>query len=283
VALTGDAGDELFGGYNRYKLTATLWPKLATIPVPFRDFAAWVLTRFSTETLNHLGSRTFLKNHWTNLGDKLHKGADVLSSSSLSDLYQGMIATGWSQPATLVRGLGNDLNFLHMPNLPGVSNVENLMAFDLLNYLPNDVLTKVDRAAMSVGLETRVPFLDHRVVEFAWRLPVNLKLRYENKQMISKWILRQVLYKYVPKALIERPKSGFGVPLEHWLRGPLRDWAEDLLCEERIRRDGFLNPSPIRKRWDEHLSGRRNWQHSIWCVLMFQAWLNEQKFSSATS
>lgn len=277
VSLTGDAGDELFSGYNRYQLTASLWPKLAGIPQPMRQLAAWGLTRFSPDTLNRWTSNTPLMKHWANVGDKLHKGAGVMSASSVAELYQGMVAVGWAQPSAVVLGLDGDINHLHMPGLPGLNDVEQMMMFDLLNYLPDDILTKVDRAAMGVSLETRVPFLDHRVVDFALRLPMEYKLRHENGHFVTKWALRQVLYRYVPQVLIERPKVGFGVPLEHWLRGPLRDWAEDLLSENRIKRDGFLRPGPIRQRWHEHLNGKRNLQHSIWCILMFQAWLDEQK------
>jgi asparagine synthase (glutamine-hydrolysing) len=149
---------------------------------------------------------------------------------------------------------------------------ERMMYIDTLTYLPDDILCKVDRAAMSVSLETRVPFLDHRIAEFAWRLPLNMKIRGGE----SKWLLRQVLYKYVPRQLIERPKAGFGIHVGQWLRGPLREWAETLLDAVRIEREGFFQPAPIRKAWTEHLSGQRNWTPRLWAVLMFQTWLEKQ-------
>jgi asparagine synthase (glutamine-hydrolysing) len=274
VSLSGDAGDELFCGYTRYVLGERVWRRLSRLPMPLRRGVAAILTRLSPQTLNALIQPVqglFPVSHrLTNWGDKIHKGANVLSSRTSAELYRGLVSH-WDDPAAVV------LRSTEPPTavtdasakLSGLSDVEQMMAIDLVSYLPDDILCKVDRAAMSVSLESRVPFLDHRVVEFAWQLPQDYKLR----DGVSKWALRAVLYKYVPKALIERPKMGFGVPIDHWLRGPLREWAESLLNEVRLRREGYFDPTPIRRYWDEHQSGRRNWQYHLWDVLTFQAWL----------
>jgi asparagine synthase (glutamine-hydrolysing) len=276
VSLSGDAGDELFAGYNRYVLASKLWGRISSVPRGIRDIAAGGIRGLSPETwsrllgpLQPLASRSL---RHANIGDKLYKGAGVLAADGIDDLYLGLV-THW-QPAGLVIGGSEPATYLRGNPLPleGLDDVQRMMALDAISYLPDDILVKVDRAAMGVSLETRVPFLDHRVVEFAWRLPQTLKLR----DGVGKWILRAVLHRHVPKPLIERPKMGFGVPIDIWLRGPLKDWAEALLDEGRLRREGFFNPGPVRAKWAEHLSGKRNWQYLLWDVLMFQAWLENQ-------
>lgn len=277
VSLTGDAGDELFGGYNRYVLTRKLWKRLRFFPLPVRRLAAQLIHGFSPSLLNELLSplEAFIPVPYrqAGIGDKLHKGAGVLSSSTIDALYLGLV-THW-QPEGLVLDAHEPTTHLrgNPLTLACLNEVQRMMVLDSITYLPDDILVKVDRAAMAVSLETRAPFLDHRVVEFAWQLPDHFKLR----EGVGKWALRQVLYRHVPKSLIERPKMGFGVPIDSWVRGPLRGWAEELLNESRLRQDGFFNPAPIRQKWVQHLSGQRNWQYHLWDVLMFQSWLDDQK------
>lgn len=278
VSLSGDAGDELFCGYNRYQMTANLWHKLAALPLSLRMVAARGVKSVSPQSWNSLASFLVklmprLKG-FGDLGNKLHKGAGVLTSQSVDDLYFGLVSN-WHDPTSVVIGGYEPLTLLKgdKPKLDGLDEVQRMMAQDMLTYLPDDVLTKLDRAAMSVSLETRLPFLDHRVVEFAWSLPQSMKL----KDGQTKWILRQVLYRHLPKELVERPKMGFAIPIDSWLRGPLRDWAEDLLDEKRLQREGYFNPLPIREKWLEHLSKKRNWHYHLWDVLMFQAWLANEK------
>lgn len=278
VSLSGDGGDELFCGYNRYLFTNNLWNKLSLLPVQSKSWISYCLKSLSPEKWTSLISpiNKYLPGNlrMQNPGDKFHKAASVLSAQNIEQLYLKLVSH-WQDPADLVINGAEPVTHMNMKlaALDNLSDIEYMMALDLLTYLPDDILVKVDRAGMGVSLESRVPFLDHRVVEFAWTLPQNLKLR-ENE---SKWVLRQVLYRHVPKKLIERPKMGFGVPIGDWLRGPLRDWAENLLDETRLRNEGFFHPDPIRKKWTEHLSGSRNWESLLWIVLMFQAWLSENE------
>jgi len=283
VSLSGDAGDELFGGYNRYFLASAIWRRLRWWPDAMRRLAANSITALSPAAWNRLHGVALPllpRPLWvTQPGDKAHKLAEILAAESPEEIYRGLVSH-WQNPTDVVIGATEPATVLtDRANWSAVPDFEHRMMFlDAVSYLPDDILVKVDRAAMSVSLESRVPFLDHRVVEFAWRLPLAMKIRDGQ----GKWILRQVLYKYVPKELIERPKMGFGVPIDAWLRGPLREWAEALLDESRLKREGFFRPEPIRRKWLEHLSGARNWQYHLWDVLMFQAWFEHTESSIQT-
>lgn len=275
VALSGDAGDELFGGYNRYVMGGKLWRLLDKIPMALRRGVASLLTSVSPAHWDAMFGAILAalpaRHGMRNFGDKIHKGAGVLAAASPAELYRGLV-THWHESSRMAGLAQEPLTLLDDPRyrLPELHFAEQMMLLDMGTYLPDDILCKVDRAAMAVSLETRVPLLDHRVVEFAARLPLDMKLR----DGVGKWVLREVLYRHVPKSLIDRPKMGFALPIDQWLRGPLREWAEDLLSESRLRQQGYLDPTLIRARWHEHLSGRRNWQHHLWDVLMFQAWLD---------
>lgn len=276
VALSGDGGDELFGGYNRYLAARTTWERMQRTPPLVRRTMAAALQALPAGGWDALAAMAnpVLPKHMrmANPGDKAHKLAEVLTQSDGRAFFLSLVSN-WRDPASIVVGARQTKTLLtDARSWPKADDLaEWMMAMDAQNYLPDDILVKVDRAAMANSLETRAPLLDHRVVELAWRVPLHQKIRHGE----GKWLMRQLLYRHVPKELIERPKMGFGIPLGSWLRGPLRDWAEALLSENRLRREGYLEPGPIRQRWAEHLAGKRNWQQSLWTVLMFQAWLEK--------
>jgi asparagine synthase (glutamine-hydrolysing) len=269
VALSGDGGDELFAGYHRYFWADAARRRLSALPSGARKAGSAFFGGVSERAWDRLFGLVPPGFRPDRAGDRMHKLGAMLGQSGDGELYRGLLSQ-WDDPEGLVAGSVEPRGILWDESVASdIPDFIRRMQFqDAVTYLPEDILTKVDRASMAVALEARVPLLDHRVVEFAWGLPRSMKIR-DGK---GKWLLRQVLYRYVPAELVERPKMGFSVPVGAWLRGPLRDWAEDLLDERLMREAGLLNPAPVRRRWAEHQEGRRDWSESLWGVLMFQAW-----------
>jgi len=270
VALTGDAGDELFCGYNRYTVTHKFWNKMTKIPLPIRKSTANIIKSISPITWEKLASGLSAFNANRQIGSKIHKAADLLESKGINEAYHAIISHHSDRNSPLLINGTNPNSFINFnaSEFFNLGDINRMMLMDFVSYLPDDILVKVDRAAMGVSLETRVPLLDHRLIEFAWSLPLAIKLH--NGQ--TKWPLRQILYRYVPHHLIERPKMGFGIPLQEWLRGPLNNWAEILLDETRLCHEKIFKPQLVRSMWQQHLNGKGNYSSLLWSILMFQAW-----------
>jgi asparagine synthase (glutamine-hydrolysing) len=275
VSLSGDGGDEFFGGYTRYFLGRQLWQRIATVPRAVRPLASGAMRAVPMAAWNRVLSprHRFVPRRLRRdrAGERIHKFARALQSNDPDSLYYEIV-TLWNELVEGAKPVTIPVtDTASWPSIPDYT--ERMMFFDQISYLPDDILVKVDRASMAISLEAREPLLDHRLIEFAWRLPLSMKIR-DGK---GKWVLRQVLSKYVPMTLIERPKMGFGIPIDHWLRGPLRGWAEELLSERRLREDGFFRVADVRAKWTDHMRGSGEWQYYIWTVLMFQAWLDARR------
>jgi asparagine synthase (glutamine-hydrolysing) len=268
VALSGDGGDEVFAGYNRYGQGLALAKMIRILPKPMRQAIASAMTAVTPDMWDYFSRVVPRQMRPRLVGDKIHKLAGVLPEDSVG--FYRRLVTQWSEASYLVEGAAEPDESLYASNLRErfPDDVSWMQYLDTLTYLPDDILTKVDRASMAVALEVRVPLLDHRVVELSWRLPHRFKLR----GGAGKWLLRQIAHKYVPKGLLERPKTGFGVPIDQWLRGPLKEWAGDLLSSSVTNGAGFFDPAPIAEKWAEHQAGARNWQYFLWNMLMFEAW-----------
>lgn len=265
VCLTGDGGDEIFAGYRRYFLGQKIWDMMILLPYASRKILQKCLFFMTTRYGQYL--ERYLLSYY----DKLYKLGCVIGSKTPASFYQLLLAK-WPVSNNLLCNNANISisSYLHA-EIEQLKLIEKMMVWDTLSYLPDNIMVKVDRAGMAVSLETRAPYLDHRLIEFIWSLPLYQKVRHSK----GKWILRQVLAKYLPSHLFERPKMGFGIPLDSWLRGPLRGWAENLLSPKRITEQGLLHAAPIAEKWQQHISGKWNWQYQLWTILMFQAWLEQ--------
>jgi asparagine synthase (glutamine-hydrolysing) len=278
VALSGDGGDEIFGGYNRYVWGEALWQRMGLVPTWSQELLRKALQAGSPAAWDACAGLLPGFSALRQPGEKLHKFASLLGADSPRAFHERLISF-WQSGNPVLGSAGPSASTWADVWQAKRGMTESMMLADTLNYLPDDILVKVDRAAMGVSLETRAPFLDHRLFEFVWSLPLNFRVRRNG----GKHLLRNVLDRYVPRRLVERPKSGFALPVHEWLRGPLREWCEGLLGESRLRSEGFFDPALVRNAWDEHLSGRRNRQYDLWSILMFQAWQESMRQGFAPS
>jgi len=278
VALTGDGGDELFAGYNRHFAAPRLWRQLRRVPQPLRAATGSPLSRLPSRLWSDM-SRLVPGRHQPHLGGKIQKGLRVAASAASFDEVYSSFLDEWShERSPVIGGEGAPAGF-DLDAGTGAGDAVRMMYCDAVSYLPDDILAKVDRASMAVALETRVPFLDHRVAELAARIPLGLKLRDGG----GKHIVRKLVYGLVPRELLDRPKAGFGVPVGEWIKGPLRPWAEDLLDPGLIRAQGWFDAATVRSRWQQHLSGQRDSTPALWAILMFQSWLAAQGSGTSTA
>ena len=270
TAITGDAGDEMFGGYLRYGRALDLWRRVRALPTPLRALLVKTIVSVAPthwdSVFHHLAPLLPARLRYGAPGDRLYKFARLACAADVAAMHDAAAELGHSGGLVLGVPTGSAPRRLALP--PHLDDASAMMLADTLAYLPGDILTKVDRAAMAASLETRVPFLDNDVVTLAWRLPPHMKLR----DGISKWVLREVLARYVPPTLTDRAKAGFAVPMDSWLRGALRNWAGDMLSEQRLRGAGMLDHVLVARLWKEHQSLRRNHQHVLWAILMFESW-----------
>lgn len=274
VCLSGDGGDELFCGYNRYHYTVKVWGLISKLPTVLRSIISKVLLLVTPSIWDVIGKITFLSSKFPNFGYKIHKGASVIKSNSIEELYMRLVSN-WSEDEKLVKGAEPIAipMLTKSSKLLGLNGIEKMMLWDMQSYLMDDVLVKTDRATMACSLEGRIPFLDHEIAQFSATIP----FKYMYQEGKGKWILRQVLYKYIPRELVERPKQGFSLPISEWLRGPLKGWASGLLDPKRLETEGYLDPNLVNKKWQEHLLGKSDWSSQLWSVLMFQLWLESNQ------
>ena len=277
VSLSGDGGDELFGGYNRYYKGYSAWKNFSRMPYPINYIFSEIICSINPEKwnflYNHFGKYISDEKNYKNIGDKLYKMADIIKINNPQDMYLSLVSF-WNNTEQIVLNSSEPMSTPRDYDnwVENLDDRENMMFLDTISYLPDDILTKVDRSSMAVSLESRTPFLNHSLVELSQRIPIELKI----KDGKGKWILRNILNDFIPANFIDKPKTGFGIPIAEWLRGPLKEWAEALIDSSRLKHDGYFNAELVTNMWDKHLNKSRNYGHHLWSILMFQAWLGKK-------